>query len=82
MLCNTSSTTNRIAPAHAIGSERGYLMLRLAIVFLVIALIAGLLGVTGVAAVSSEIAWVLFVIFLILFLVSLIAGGWRWRSPL
>ena len=47
-------------------------MLRLAVVFLIIALIAGALGLWRVEAVSSQVAWVLFVIFLILFVVSLL----------
>jgi uncharacterized membrane protein YtjA (UPF0391 family) len=55
-------------------------MLRLAILFLVIALIAGLLGLFHVEAVSSTIAWWLFAIFLILFVVSLVFGGLR-RPP-
>lgn len=50
-------------------------MLRLALLFLVIALIAGALGLYPVAAVGSQIAWVFFVIFLVLFVVSLLAGG-------
>ena len=56
-------------------------MLRLALLFLIIALIAGALGVFNVAVISSQIAWTLFVIFLILFLVSLIAGGVRGPVP-
>jgi uncharacterized membrane protein YtjA (UPF0391 family) len=55
-------------------------MLRLALVFLIVALIAGALGLFPVAAVSSEIAWILFVVFLILFAVSLVFGG-RGASP-
>ena len=49
-------------------------MLRLAIVFLVIALLAGALGLFHVEAISSQIAWILFVVFLILFVVSLVLG--------
>jgi uncharacterized membrane protein YtjA (UPF0391 family) len=52
-------------------------MLRLAIVFLVIALIAGALGLFGTASISATIAWWLFAIFLILFVVSLVFGGLR-----
>ncbi len=52
-------------------------MLRLAIVFLVIALIAGALGLFHVEAVSSQIAWILFAVFLVLVLVSLVFGGLR-----
>jgi uncharacterized membrane protein YtjA (UPF0391 family) len=55
-------------------------MLRLAIVFLIIALIAGVLGVANVSWLAGNIAWWLFVIFLILFLVSLVFGGLR-RPP-
>jgi uncharacterized membrane protein YtjA (UPF0391 family) len=55
-------------------------MLRLAIVFLVIALIAGLLGLFRVEWLAGNIAWYLFVIFLILFVVSLVFGGLR-RPP-
>jgi uncharacterized membrane protein YtjA (UPF0391 family) len=56
-------------------------MLRVALLFLVIALIAGALGLYPVAALSSEIAWVLFVIFLVLFVVSLVFGGLRTGPP-
>jgi uncharacterized membrane protein YtjA (UPF0391 family) len=49
-------------------------MLRLAIIFLVIALIAGVLGLSHVEWLSSQIAWILFVVFLILFVVSLVFG--------
>lgn len=62
-------------------TRKGQLMLRLAIVFLVIALIAGALGLFHVEAISSQIAWILFVIFLILFLVSLVFGGLRRHGP-
>jgi uncharacterized membrane protein YtjA (UPF0391 family) len=56
-------------------------MLRLAIVFLVIALIAGALGLFPVAGVSATIAWYLFALFLILFVVSLVFGGVRTPPP-
>jgi len=56
-------------------------MLRLAVMFLIIALIAGFLGVYPVAALSSEIAWVLFVIFVVLFVASLLFGGLRGSGP-
>ena len=52
-------------------------MLRLALVFLIIALVAGALGVFRVEWLASEVAWILFVVFLVLFIVSLIAGGRR-----
>jgi len=53
-------------------------MLRLAILFLVIALVAILLGFTGVAGLSMEAARIIFFVFLVLFVVSLILGR---RSP-
>jgi uncharacterized membrane protein YtjA (UPF0391 family) len=49
-------------------------MLRMAVVFLIIALIAGVLGASGAAFIASEIAWILFVLFLILFVVALVMG--------
>jgi len=54
-------------------------MLRLAIVFLVIALIAALLGFGGVAALSWEGAKVVFVVFLILAGVAFVGHGLRRR---
>ena len=55
-------------------------MLRLALLFLVIALIAGALGLFHVQFLAAEIAWILFVVFLVLFVLSLLFGGWR-RAP-
>ena len=52
-------------------------MLRLAIVFLVVALIAALFGFGGVAALSWEGAKILFVIFLILAVLSFLGHGYR-----
>ena len=52
-------------------------MLRLAIVFLVIALIAAFLGFGGVASLSWEGAKILFVIFLILAVLSFLGNGYR-----
>jgi uncharacterized membrane protein YtjA (UPF0391 family) len=52
-------------------------MLRLAIVFLVIALIAGFFGFAGVAAFTWEGAKILFVVFLILAVLSFLAHGFR-----
>jgi uncharacterized membrane protein YtjA (UPF0391 family) len=49
-------------------------MLRLAIVFLVIALILGLFGFLGTAGLAVDIAKILFAVFLIIFVVSLIFG--------
>jgi uncharacterized membrane protein YtjA (UPF0391 family) len=55
-------------------------MLRLAIVFLVIALIAAALGFAGVAAISWEGAKILFVVFLILAVLSFVGHGMRNKS--
>jgi uncharacterized membrane protein YtjA (UPF0391 family) len=54
-------------------------MLRLALVFLVIALVAALFGFVGVASLSWEGAKILFFVFLVLAVLSAL-GGWRWRS--
>jgi len=52
-------------------------MLRLAIVFLVIALIAAFLGFGGVAALSWEGAKILFFIFLVLAVLAFLGAGYR-----
>jgi len=49
-------------------------MLRLALLFLVIALIAAILGFGSIAWASAEIARVVFFVFLVLFVVSLLGG--------
>jgi uncharacterized membrane protein YtjA (UPF0391 family) len=56
-------------------------MLRLAIVFLVLALIAALFGFTGVAGTAMWGAQVLFFVFLVLFLASALFGGIRSAPP-
>ncbi len=55
-------------------------MLRLAVVFLVIALIAAFLGFGGVESLAWEGAKILFFIFLILAVLSFCVGGYRGRS--
>jgi uncharacterized membrane protein YtjA (UPF0391 family) len=55
-------------------------MLRLAIVFLVIALIAAFFGYAGVAALSWDGAKVLFVVFLVLAVISFVGHGFRRRT--
>jgi uncharacterized membrane protein YtjA (UPF0391 family) len=55
-------------------------MLRLAIVFLVIALIAAFFGFAGVADYSWAGAKILFVVFLILAVLSFVGHGYRRRS--
>jgi uncharacterized membrane protein YtjA (UPF0391 family) len=54
-------------------------MLRLAVMFLVIALIAAFLGFGGVAAISWEGAKILFVIFLVLAVLSYLGGSFYRR---
>lgn len=56
-------------------------MLRLAILFLVIALIAGALNVWPVEAVSLDVARILFFAFIILAILSFAAGGLRGNPP-
>jgi len=56
-------------------------MLRLAIVFLVIAAIAGLLNLTGIEGTALQFAQVVFFLFLVLFAASLILGLVNDRSP-
>ena len=49
-------------------------MLRMAILFFLIALVAGALGLFRTEFLASEIAWVLFVVFLVIAVVSLVVG--------
>jgi uncharacterized membrane protein YtjA (UPF0391 family) len=55
-------------------------MLRLAVLFLIIALIAGALNVWPVAALSVDIARILLIVFLVLAVLSFLAWGFR-RPP-
>jgi uncharacterized membrane protein YtjA (UPF0391 family) len=55
-------------------------MVRLAIVFLIIALIAGLLGSGMIAGVALEAARIVFLVFLVLAVLSFLLGGFR-RDP-
>ena len=56
-------------------------MLRLAILFAVLAIVFGILGYGGAAAIAWEGAKVLFWIFIVLLLVSVIFGGLAFRNP-
>jgi uncharacterized membrane protein YtjA (UPF0391 family) len=49
-------------------------MLRLALLFLIVAIAAGIFGFGGIAGLSMDIAWILVVVFLILAVVSFIFG--------
>ena len=55
-------------------------MLRLAVLFLVIAVIAALFGFVGVASYSWEGAKILFFVFLVLAVLSFVVGGSRRRT--
>jgi len=57
-------------------------MLRLAILFLVVALIAALFGFGLVVQTSIFAAKILFFVFLVLFVISLVAGGRTRRDVL
>ena len=57
-------------------------MLRLALVFLVVALIAALFGFTSVAGTAYGAAQILFFVFLVLFVVSALVGWGGRRGPL
>jgi uncharacterized membrane protein YtjA (UPF0391 family) len=56
-------------------------MLRLAVLFLLIALIAAAFGFGFVASMSYDAAKILFFIFLVLGVVALITGSWRGAPP-
>jgi uncharacterized membrane protein YtjA (UPF0391 family) len=56
-------------------------MLRLAVIFLVIALLAAVFGFTGVAVLSADAARLLFFIFLVLAVLSLLGGFLRGTPP-
>jgi uncharacterized membrane protein YtjA (UPF0391 family) len=56
-------------------------MLRLAILFVVLAIVFGILGYGGAAAIAWDGARILFWIFLVLLVISLIFGGLFYRQP-
>lgn len=57
-------------------------MLRIAVIFFVVALIAAVFGFGGIAVASAGIAKIAFYVFLILFVISLIAHLGRGRTRL
>lgn len=59
--------------------QAGYLMLRYALIFLLIALVASLFGMYGLVGISMEIARILFFVFLVLLVISFFTGR---RRPL
>ena len=56
-------------------------MLRLALLFLVVALLAALFGFGMVAGIAWDAARILFFVFLILAVISFLAGAFRGRGP-
>lgn len=56
-------------------------MLRLSILFLVLALLAAIFGFGGVAVAFADIAKISFVIFLVLFVLAALVGAFRGRAP-
>jgi uncharacterized membrane protein YtjA (UPF0391 family) len=55
-------------------------MLRLAVIFLIVALIAAFLGYAGVEGLAWEGAKIVFFIFLVLAMLSFLGGSYRRRS--
>ena len=56
-------------------------MLKMSLLFLVVAIIAGVFGFGGIANTSADIAKILFAIFVVLFLISALVGALKGRSP-
>ena len=54
--------------------EQGYIMLRYALIFLIIALLASAFGMFGLSGVAMQGARILFFVFLVLLVISLISG--------
>jgi uncharacterized membrane protein YtjA (UPF0391 family) len=52
-------------------------VLRLVILFFILALLAAVFGFTGIAVGLASVAKILFFIFLVLFLISLVTGSLR-----
>jgi len=62
-------------------SQPEKIMLRLALVFLIIALIASLFSFGFIAGFAFDVAKILFFLFLVLAVVALIADAFRGRAP-
>jgi uncharacterized membrane protein YtjA (UPF0391 family) len=60
--------------------EGDFIMLRMALVFLLVAILAGVFGLPGVALLSADIARILFIVFLVLFLVAMVSNA-MWGRP-
>jgi uncharacterized membrane protein YtjA (UPF0391 family) len=82
LLCIASAPAElKKQPAGLTLIRRNNTMLRLALLFLVIALIAALLGFGGIAALSFEGAKILFFVFIVLAIVAAIGGALRGYPP-
>ena len=85
MACNLQRIFRPITPgtsAFALGCTRQgeATILRLALVFLLIAILAGIFGFTWIEIVSIELARIAFFVFLVLFVIALIANA-TYRRP-
>jgi uncharacterized membrane protein YtjA (UPF0391 family) len=69
------------SPTKCCPSKRRFIMLRLALTFLVVALISAFLGFGGVASLSFEAARILFFISLVLAVLFFIGNGFRSMPP-
>ncbi|MEZ6097755.1 MAG: DUF1328 domain-containing protein [Pirellulaceae bacterium] len=56
-------------------------MLRLVILFFILAVVAAIFGFGGLAAAFTDIAKILFLVFLVLFIVAALIGALRGRAP-
>ena len=65
---------NRRAMEFCATFQRGQIMLRYALIFLVVALLAGVFGFFGLEGTAMEIARILFFVFIVLFVISLVTG--------
>jgi uncharacterized membrane protein YtjA (UPF0391 family) len=60
---------------------RTIIMLRLGLLFLVIALIAAVFGAGWIEGAAFEAAWIVFVVFIVLAVLSLLGGAFRRPVP-
>src|SRR6266404_3212296 len=73
--------TVELPPCPQVRCFGGKSMLRLAILFAILALLFGVMGFGGAAAIAWDGARILFWIFVVLLVVSLIFGGLSYRQP-
>jgi uncharacterized membrane protein YtjA (UPF0391 family) len=65
---------------HLASQTKGFLMLRWAAIFFVLALIAAVFGFTGIASSAAGIAKILFIGFVIVAIISMVFGLFRRES--